>query len=407
MSDRHSNAVAWRNSIRTRIAALVVLACFATIAVVGVVLDRSTAVAARDRLRSDAIVQLDAARFAVDLSGQAAFGASLRPGFAPARLEQSVSRLHRATWFDGETMWAAERLADGRLLTVRVDAASIVEARDSLRHGFLLVGGIALVAVAALSYAAAGRLSRTLRNAAETARQIAAGDHSLRATASAEDEAGALVGAINHMVDELEARLLAEQHLTADVAHELRTPITALVSATELLPEDADSQRVRRQVQRIRSLTEDLLELSRMEFGPPLGEIPLIDLAEAVTSALIGVDPDRLVEVRVERSMPVRVRREDLERLLANLIANAQRHGAPPIEVTVDGSELIVADHGRGFPPELLATGPRRFASAPGSGGTGLGLVIVAGLAARSGGSIELGGDDRGATVTTRFSTSA
>jgi signal transduction histidine kinase len=144
-----------------------------------------------------------------------------------------------------------------------------------------------------------------------------------------------------------------------------------------------------------------------MEFGPPLGEIPLIDLAEAVTSALIGVDPDRLVEVRVERSMPVRVRREDLERLLANLIANAQRHGAPPIEVTVDGSELIVADHGRGFPPELLATGPRRFASAPGSGGTGLGLVIVAGLAARSGGSIELGGDDRGATVTTRFSTSA
>ena len=73
-----------------------------------------------------------------------------------------------------------------------------------------------------------------------------------------------------------------------------------------------------------------------------------------------------------------------LERVLFNLLANAARHGKPPIEVTVEGRVIRVRDHGPGFPEELLADGPRRFrtGSTDRAGhGHGLGLTIAAGQA--------------------------
>jgi signal transduction histidine kinase len=71
-----------------------------------------------------------------------------------------------------------------------------------------------------------------------------------------------------------------------------------------------------------------------------------------------------------------------LERVLANLLSNANRHGRPPVVVTVDGPRIEVRDHGPGFPDELLREGPSRFrtGSADRAGsGHGLGLTIAAG----------------------------
>ncbi|MFJ4979250.1 sensor histidine kinase [Streptomyces coeruleorubidus] len=70
-----------------------------------------------------------------------------------------------------------------------------------------------------------------------------------------------------------------------------------------------------------------------------------------------------------------------VERILANLAANALRHGAPPVGVEVDGPVVRVRDHGPGFPSDLLtvlhALGPQRFRTGSRTGGTGLGLTIA------------------------------
>lgn len=90
------------------------------------------------------------------------------------------------------------------------------------------------------------------------------------------------------------------------------------------------------------------------------------------------------VEVRVARDTRVETDRRRFERVLGNLVANAHKHGCPPVIVSVDGPVVTVRDHGDGYPDELLAQGPQRFRSRLGNGkrkGHGLGLTIALGQA--------------------------
>jgi signal transduction histidine kinase len=99
-------------------------------------------------------------------------------------------------------------------------------------------------------------------------------------------------------------------------------------------------------------------------------------------SSVAGLDD---VRVRVTADAVVETEPRRVERILANLAANALRHGAPPVEVEVDGPVVRVRDHGPGFPPDLLAvlntSGPQRFRTGSSTGGTGLGLTIATGQA--------------------------
>ncbi len=99
-----------------------------------------------------------------------------------------------------------------------------------------------------------------------------------------------------------------------------------------------------------------------------------------------------------------------VQRILANLLANAERHGAPPIEVVVDGPAVTVRDHGPGYPARLLREGPRPFAGGAvadesgGRAGSGLGLVIAHAQAAAVGAQLSLANaPDGGAQATLRF----
>jgi signal transduction histidine kinase len=96
------------------------------------------------------------------------------------------------------------------------------------------------------------------------------------------------------------------------------------------------------------------------------------------------------VGLRVVRESTVRTDRRRVERILDNLVANAIRHGTPPVEIEVEGRTVRVRDHGPGFPAHVLEHGPQRFRTgAPERGqGTGLGLTIAAGQAAALGASL-------------------
>lgn len=181
------------------------------------------------------------------------------------------------------------------------------------------------------------------------------------------------------------------------MAHELRTPLTGLSAAAELLPPGRPSELVRDRVRAMRALTEDLLEISRLDARTEAVDLDVYELVPLVERVVRDSGTPTAVRVgaarkeRPGKAGPVRVvtDRRRLERVLGNLITNAHRHGRPPVVLTVDGPVVTVRDHGPGFPDYLPADGPQRFRTEAGGKGHGLGLTIAAGQAAVIGAVLE------------------
>ena len=192
------------------------------------------------------------------------------------------------------------------------------------------------------------------------------------------------------MLASLERARESERRFLADASHELRTPLTALRGNVAYLarhgatPELVDE--LAQDADRLSRLADDLLALSREEAAErPTEEVRLDELAREAAA--------EHPHVEVDASHPVRVAgdRAALARALANLLENAERHGAEPVTVsaTHEGpfARLAVADAGPGLAPEAAEHAFDRFwrgdSSAPGSG---LGLAIVRAIAERHGG---------------------
>ncbi|MEU5254944.1 HAMP domain-containing sensor histidine kinase [Streptomyces longwoodensis] len=284
------------------------------------------------------------------------------------------------------TMWAAGPADGGRTLAVAVDYGQQARTIEGLDSAILWSSGLAIGATLLVGAFAVTRVTRRLHATALVARRITAGDLDARVhdprtkdASRPQDEVAAVAAALDSMAASLQGKLLAEQRFTADVAHELRTPLTGLHAAAELLPQGRPTELVRDRVAALRTLTEDLLEISRLDTGRERGELDTEDLgalAERVVRAS-GTD----TEVRLVRDARVETDRRRLERVLGNLVSNAHRHGRAPVVLTVDGPRVTVRDHGDGFPEYLVAHGPQRFRTEGGAKGHGLGLTIAVGQA--------------------------
>jgi signal transduction histidine kinase len=319
------------------------------------------------------------------LTGQAALGAELNSPNVPPELLTAVRGGQRATYLqrspDGSWIWAAAE-TDGKILSLRSPYSDRDSALNRLDQ-VLLIGSIGVVVLSSVvGVLLASRLSRRLRLAARTARRVADGDLTARARDVIKDrprdEAAELAQALDGMADALQERLAAEQRVTADIAHELRTPVTGLVTAAELLPPSRPAELVRDRVRVLRVLVEDILEVARLDTATEKAELSEMDLAAFVRRRVSGVAPDASVSVLSPVSVRTDPRR--LERVLVNLLLNATKHGSPPVEVEVDGLTLRIRDHGPGFSSELLREGPSRFRTGSSDRGTGhgLGLTIAA-----------------------------
>ncbi|GHA85752.1 sensor protein CseC [Streptomyces thermoviolaceus subsp. thermoviolaceus] len=310
----------------------------------------------------------------------------------PAALREKVEQGRRATYVtdrpDGvPDIWAAMPIRGGHVLSLHTHVTD--RSTDVLRDldRALVIGSIAVVLCgSALGVLIGGQLSRRLRKAAAAANQLAKGEADVRVRDAiggvVRDETDDLARAVDAMADALQERLEAERRVTADIAHELRTPVTGLLTAAELLPPGRPTELVLDRAKAMRTLVEDVLEVARLDGASERAELEDIMLGEFVTRRVAAKDPD--VEVRVVHESEVTTDPRRLERVLFNLLTNAARHGRPPVEVTVEGRVVRVRDHGPGFPEDLLAEGPRRFrtGSADRAGrGHGLGLTIAVGQA--------------------------
>ncbi|GAA3185953.1 MULTISPECIES: two-component system sensor histidine kinase CseC [Streptomyces] len=309
----------------------------------------------------------------------------------PAELREKAEAGRRATYVsdrgDAPDVWAAVPLKNGHVMSLHsgfTDRSSdILKDLDQA----LVIGSIAVVlGGSALGVLIGGHLSRRLRKAASAANRVAGGETDVRVRDAiggvVRDETDDLASAVDAMADALRQRLEAERRVTADIAHELRTPVTGLLTAAELLPPGRPTELVLDRAKAMRTLVEDVLEVARLDSASERAELQDILLGGFVARRVAAKDPDITVHVVHESEVTTDPRR--LERVLFNLLANAARHGRPPIEVTVEGRVIRVRDHGPGFPEDLLAEGPSRFRTGSkdrAGRGHGLGLTIAAGQA--------------------------
>jgi len=315
----------------------------------------------------------------------------------------------------GRVRWQATAVAvpgEGSVLVVGTRMRELDEAEARLVLLFLAGAPLLVASLGLAGWLLAGAALRPVASLTRRAAQISPADVGQRLPQPpGADEVAVLARTLNRMLDRLEVAVRREREFVDDAAHELRTPIAVLRGELELalrlgdrLPEEvAESlQAALGEAERLEHLAQDLLVLASSEHGGGhRAPVALAALARREAPRLGAAHP-----VVVEVSGPEVVVDGDeraLGRLLTNLVANAEAAGATRVQVRTAVStpgcvELVVADDGRGFPPELAATATERFtrgdaARTRAAGGAGLGLAIVAAVVLDHGGEVSLGSD--------------
>jgi two-component system OmpR family sensor kinase/two-component system sensor histidine kinase BaeS len=289
--------------------------------------------------------------------------------------------------------------------------------REGHRGPFLPFGIVLVIVVVILVARAGRRFAAPVVDVMEAADRVAAGDYETRVRERGPREVQRLGRAFNEMTERLGTNEARRRQLLADVAHELRTPLSVIQANLEALidglypVDEAHLRRVLDETATMSRLLNDLQTLSTAEAGAltlhrePTGARDLIDAAVGSFAAQ-ATDADVRLETRIADPLPqIEIDRLRIGEVLGNLLSNALRHTPAGGTVTVaavpvgDGVELSVADTGTGIPAERLPHVFDRFSRAPDSPGAGLGLAIAKSLVGAHGGQIRADSDANGTTI--------
>jgi two-component system sensor histidine kinase MtrB len=292
-------------------------------------------------------------------------------------------------------------------------------------RNILITAGVLLAVLGAVAgYLLARRLLRPVREASKAAVQMSRGDLDIRLPAGS-DEFGVLAASFNQMAENLREEMLGleagqarERRFVADVTHELRTPVSALVGEAALLKAKLDAnpsecsleigrlaELVNHDIARLRQLVDDLLEISRLEAQAAESVIESVNVesflarliaahgwSESVQVAAVGESDLPDARPATHENLCVSADKRRLERILVNLVENALQHGSAPVTIEVRAGkarvltarplvEVAVADSGPGISAEHLPHVFDRFYKADPSRssgrGSGLGLAIA------------------------------
>lgn len=326
---------------------------------------------------------------------------------------------------DGSLQYRAQALIlkDGRTLVVAVPLTEVDATTTRLILIWLVTSAGVLLLLSTAAWLIVGRSLAPVSAMAETADEIAAGELSTADMARRighehpRTEIGRLGISLNTMLERIEAAFAAKaqseerlRRFVADASHELRTPTTAIRgyaelyrsgAASELESVDHAMERIEAEAIRMGDLVESLLLLARLDQGRPLrnDEIDLTKLVLDAVSDAKAIDPDRPIQVDGVAPAVINGDEARMRQVFANLFDNAIVHTAPgtPVHVTVElcaqRARVIIEDEGDGISEDerirvfdrftRLETGRSRE-----SGGSGLGLSIVASIVRAHGGSV-------------------
>lgn len=339
------------------------------------------------------------------------------------KLAELLNSETRATLLDrpSERLFIAHALGKGVTLLAALDVAPVYALRRELLRGAALLGLVGLGLSGVLAVWISGVLTRPLSQLADAAEKLAGGAYDVPLPTAKDDEIGALICAFSGMsaaIGERETALRTQagerQALIDALAHEMRTPLTAILGGARLLRQAKLSGERRgelldtmaREASRLSTMDERLLLLTRLDHEEPVfAPFDSRAMAEEALSVLDGV--------RLEGESATFVGERELTiLLLRNLAVNAQRAGREePVCVTLHPDGFDVTDHGCGMTAAQIARAFEPFykadkARARSAGGAGLGLTLCRKIARLHRGDIRIESEiGRGTRVCYRFDT--
>ncbi|UCC63234.1 MAG: HAMP domain-containing histidine kinase, partial [Anaerolineae bacterium] len=270
---------------------------------------------------------------------------------------------------------------------------------NSVARGWALAGSVAVLLAALAGWMASRRITRPLLALTDVTGRMAGGDLSARADVKRQDELGLLARSFNQMAAQVEDTVGTLRRFVADAAHELHTPLTALRTNLELVADEQDRgqqrdyvDRAQMQVQRLATLTNILLDLSRLETAPaqqPQAPVNLVDLLQETCELYASRAEQAGLTFSLDLpSDPVTISgaAAQMRQALGNLLDNAIKFTPQAGEIRVglrregEWAHLWVQDTGIGIPnadiPQLFSRF-HRGGNASAYPGSGLGLAIV------------------------------
>lgn len=340
------------------------------------------------------------------------------------KLPELLNTETRATLLDGvsERLLIAHALDGEITLLTALDVSPVYALRRELLRGAAVLGLIGLALAGALAIWISGVLTRPLSQLADAAAKLADGDYAAPLPAAKNDEMNALIRAFSRMsaaIDERETALRTQaeerQALIDALAHEMRTPLTAILGGARLLQQSrlSGSQQselldtMAREASRLSTMDERLLLLTRLDHeAPAFAPFDSQAMAREALSVYDGV--------RLEGDDAVFVGERELTiLLLRNLVVNAQRVGGKEaVRVTLHPDGFDVTDYGCGMTKEQIARAFEPFYKADkartrSAGGAGLGLPLCRKIARLHHGELHMESEiGRGTRVCYRFDTS-
>lgn len=340
-------------------------------------------------------------------SSKSGAATALPSGLASAAARAGELRSGTMSTPSGKLAMAAYPITyGGRVADVIVYSSPVSDVDHTVsvvRRQILIAGGLALLLALVVGYLVARALARRVKRLERAAEQVAAGNFEHPIPVDSPDELGQLAVAFNQMQHQLAQLSSAREKFIATASHELRTPIFSLGGFVELLEdEELDEEtrkrfldQVRAQIERLRKLSVDLLDLSKLESGSLELREEQVDVGELTRSVSGEFEPalaqhDSHLEVRLaSRQMEAHCDPVRVAQIVRILIDNALTHTQPGSRIVLTAGRsnghvrLSVRDDGQGISPEALPRVFEPFYTGDDVQGSGLGLAIASELAER------------------------
>ncbi|MCP4315546.1 MAG: HAMP domain-containing histidine kinase [Hyphomicrobiales bacterium] len=299
---------------------------------------------------------------------------------------------------DGESGWRRSRggpsfilnLPDGRTLIADPSGGDGLHPLVNL----LIMLGTVAVGVGLAAYPFVRRLTKRLEQLQLGVERMGAGDLGARVDVRGRDEVARLAESFNESAEKIEKLVGAHRMLLANASHELRTPLSRIRLGLEMTQGGQDPERaaaLRQDIAELDSLIDEILLMSRLDADANFDLSQTVDLV-----ALAAEECARYDDCELSGSAPdIRGDPRLLHRLLANLLENAFKHGAPPVSVRIaslpDTVTITVGDCGMGIAEqdrEKVFQAFYRGSDRQNVNGYGLGLPLVRQIAESHGGSV-------------------